>query len=96
MITQKKNWKSDIRKIVGEETKRVVQEETMRIVQEETRKIVKEELAFYPTKVEFYKKMDEVVTELQNLRDEVSVVTGYKDQIEDHEVRIEKLEQKVV
>ena len=35
---------------------------------------------------------DEIVGELQKLRDEVTIVTGYKDQIENHEDRIEKIE----
>ncbi len=35
---------------------------------------------------------DEILGEIKDLRDDVAVVTGYKDQIEDHEVRIDKLE----
>lgn len=35
---------------------------------------------------------DEILKEIQNLRVDVTIVTGYKDQIEDHEDRITKLE----
>ena len=35
----------------------------------------------------------EILGEIKKLREEVTVVTGYKDQIEDHEKRITKLEQ---
>lgn len=35
---------------------------------------------------------DEILSEVQKLREDVNVVTGYKDQIEDHETRIGKLE----
>lgn len=35
---------------------------------------------------------DAILKEIRDLREEVTIVTGYKDQIEDHETRIEKLE----
>jgi len=35
---------------------------------------------------------DDIIKEIKDLRDEVTLVTGYKDQIEDHEERIEKVE----
>lgn len=35
---------------------------------------------------------DDILKEIKDLREEVTVVTGYKDTIEDHETRIEKLE----
>lgn len=35
---------------------------------------------------------DQILTEIKKLREDVAVITGYKDQIEDHETRIEKLE----
>lgn len=38
---------------------------------------------------------DAILHEIRGLREEVAIVTGYKDQIEDHEVRIEKLEKKL-
>lgn len=36
---------------------------------------------------------DEIIGEIKSLREEVTIVTGYKDQIEHHEARITKLEQ---
>jgi len=38
---------------------------------------------------------DRVMGVLRDMRDEIAVLVGYKDDIEDHGVRIEKLEQKV-
>lgn len=35
---------------------------------------------------------DEILHEIKGLREEIALVIGYKDQIEDHEVRIEALE----
>lgn len=35
---------------------------------------------------------DTVLHEIQGLREDVTIVTGYKDQIEDQENRIEKIE----
>lgn len=38
---------------------------------------------------------NEILKEIQGLREEVAVVTGYKDQIEDHEERITSIEKKL-
>ena len=46
-----------------------------------------------PTKEEFNIKIDEILGEIKAMREELTVVTGYKDQIEDHETRIEKIEE---
>ena len=54
---------------------------------------IKEKIKFLPTKDEFYSKMDELMGEMKSMREEVAVVTGYKDQIENHETRISKLEE---
>ncbi len=35
---------------------------------------------------------DAILAEIQKMRDELAIIIGYKDQIEDHETRIEKLE----
>lgn len=37
--------------------------------------------------------LDKVMGELKAIREEQTIITGYKDQIEDHETRIEKLEE---
>lgn len=38
---------------------------------------------------------DEILREVVAMRQELSVVIGYRDRIEDHEVRIKKLEKEV-
>lgn len=38
---------------------------------------------------------DKVMGSIKEMKDEIAVLVGYKDDIEDHGVRIEKLEQKV-
>lgn len=38
---------------------------------------------------------DAILHEIQGLRQDVAIVTGYKDQIEDHETRIEAIEKKL-
>lgn len=35
---------------------------------------------------------DAILKELKDMREEVALVTGYKDQIEDHEIRLETVE----
>lgn len=60
---------------------------------DEIQKLIKINTRHLPTREEFYNKMDELMKELKDLREEVTVVTGYKDQIENHETRIIKLEE---
>ncbi|MCJ7739768.1 hypothetical protein MUP32_00425 [Candidatus Microgenomates bacterium] len=50
-----------------------------------------EKLKFLPSKEEFYRKMDELMGEIKAVREEQKVISGYKDQIEDHETRIGKV-----
>ena len=38
---------------------------------------------------------DDILTEIVKLREDVAVVTGYKDQIEDHETRLTTVETKL-
>jgi hypothetical protein len=46
-------------------------------------------------KDDILKFKDEILGEIVNLRDDFAVLTGYRDMIEDHGVRIEKLEHEV-
>ncbi len=39
--------------------------------------------------------LDEMMGEIKTMRDELAIVTGYKDQIEDHEVRIDLVEKRL-
>lgn len=56
-------------------------------------KLIDKRIKYLPTKEEFFTKMDQLMKEIKDLREEVTVVTSYKDQIEDHEIRITKLEE---
>lgn len=64
---------------------------------DEIEKIIDEKLdqkiKFLPTKDDFYTKMDEVMGELQEMREDLTVVSGYKDRLENHEERITRLEE---
>lgn len=51
-----------------------------------------EKFKFYPTKDELFTKLDKLMKEIKDMREEFAITTGYKDQIEDHEMRIEKVE----
>lgn len=52
-----------------------------------------QKIKFLPTKDEFYRKMDELMGEVQDMREDLTVFSGYKDQLENHEERIAKLEE---
>lgn len=53
---------------------------------------LEEKIKLLPSKDQFFSKMDEVMVELKTIREEQTVTSGCKDQLEDHEVRISKLE----
>lgn len=57
----------------------------------------KEDLKTHETK---YKEIvvsfkDEILHEIKAMREELTIITGYKDQIEDHEARIETIEKRL-
>ena len=55
----------------------------------------KEDLNRYALKEDLVNFKDEILYEIRSMRQELVVIIGYKDQIEDHEVRLEKLEKKI-
>lgn len=55
----------------------------------------KNDLKRFALKDDLVSFKDEILGEIKSLREEVTIVTGYKNQIEDHEVRIEKLEKTI-
>jgi hypothetical protein len=51
--------------------------------------ITREDLKYLPSKEEYYKREDEMMTELKAIREEITVQSG---QLSDHSDRIENLE----
>lgn len=60
---------------------------------DEIREVIREETKHLPSKDDFYDKMDEMMGEIKAVREEQKVISGCKDQIEDHETRIGKIEE---
>lgn len=54
---------------------------------------LEDKLRLLPTKDDFFNKMDQIMGELDKIREEQTVISAYKDQLEDHETRITKLEE---
>lgn len=52
----------------------------------------KDDLKTYATKSDMISFKDEILHEIKGLREEVTLVIGYKDQIEDIDFRVERLE----
>src|SRR3989344_4482853 len=52
----------------------------------------KEDLKNYATRDDLVNFKDSILTEIIKLREDIQVVIGYRDMIEDHDQRIEKLE----
>lgn len=48
----------------------------------------------FALKDDLVKFKDEILSEIIKLRDDITVVIGYRDMIENHELRITKLEKK--
>ena len=63
--------------------------EYIHVVKDEVKTELKTEL-----KTEILHSRDEIMNEIQNLRDDVAVVFSYRDMIENHDERIERLESK--
>lgn len=57
--------------------------------------VTKDDISHLPTKEEFYKKENEVVKELQGVRDEIDVLSGLQTKVNDHDRKIEKIEKKL-
>lgn len=62
-------------------------------IEELIEKKFNEKFKHLPTKDEFYTRMDKLMHKLNAIGEEVTVISGYKDQIEDHETRLGKVEQ---
>ncbi|MEK7597697.1 MAG: hypothetical protein AAB441_03580 [Patescibacteria group bacterium] len=52
----------------------------------------KDDLKNYATKDDLINFKDSILSEIIKLREDIEVVIGYRDMIEDHDQRIEKLE----
>lgn len=52
----------------------------------------KKDLDNYSTKKDMIDFKDTILQELKTIRDNQELITGYKDQIEEHDVRIEHIE----
>ena len=56
---------------------------------------LEKKIAYLPTKGEFYNSMDKVMGELKAIREENIVLSYMKRQVNDHEDRIEMVEEKL-
>ncbi len=65
-------------------------------VRQIVREEIQESIKHLPTRDQFYTKMDEVMGELKAIREEQTLITGrvtqHSDDLEEHDVRISKLE----
>jgi hypothetical protein len=52
----------------------------------------KDDLKAFATKIDLVDFKDAILHEIKGLREDVTLVTGYKDEIEDHDIRINRIE----
>lgn len=71
------------------------EEQIRKIVREEIKSEIESQTRLLPTKDEFFSAMSELMGEVKALREEHTIVQGYKDQLEDHESRLETIETKL-
>ena len=84
--------KSDLQQI-GKLVKAILGAELFDI-REKVKKI-EEKIKFLPTKEEFFKETDKLYSKMTKIEEERVVEAGWKDQIENHEGRIGKIEKKL-
>ncbi len=66
------------------------------LTEKDVQTLIKEMKNIFATKDEVVQFKDQILKEIKDLRDDVTVVVGYRDTIEDHEQRITKLERPIV
>lgn len=62
---------------------------------EEKQLVTRKDLKYLPTKDEFYKGMDSIMGELKTVREELTIISGLKRQVNNHEERLETIEGKL-
>ncbi len=81
---------------LSEEDHKNLREMTEIIVQEnlnlELGQTLDDKLSHFPTKEEFYSKEDEVLRELKTVREEMQILNGFHEKVNQHETKIEKLD----
>lgn len=67
------------------------------VIKEQAEKVLatKSDLKYLPTKTEFYNSMDKIMNELATMREESTVSTDIKRQVNEHEERLETIESKL-
>ena len=58
--------------------------------------LTKEDAKNFATRDDLLTFKDEIMFQILAMRDELAIVIGYRSHIEDHEIRIEKLEEQVL
>lgn len=79
--------------IVEEKVTSIVEDKVTSIVVEKVTDIIAENNQTLRSEIVQFK--DDILGEIVKLREDVAVVTGYKDQIENHEERITRVETKL-
>lgn len=88
MTLSKKDLKA-INKLIDSALEEKVPLIVRKELKKELRKELRKELSYLPTKKEFYKKMDEIIGELKNMRETYELAAP---KISNHEDRITSLE----
>lgn len=60
-----------------------------------TKDDLKKAIKYLPTKTEFYDANDKIMGELQAVREEITILSDMKRQVNDHEDRLETVEEKI-
>lgn len=91
---QDKKLATLISRVIDEKTKTVLATKDD-LKQFATKDDLKKAVSYLPTKEELYQKMDEVMGELSDVRDEITILADMKRQVNDHEDRLETIEEKL-
>jgi hypothetical protein len=86
------------KEIASEVTKRVTDDVTLNVTKSVTRNVTENVTEVFVEKIKEFKNeifdlLDKVMGELKAIREEQTVISSYKDQIENHETRLGKVEE---
>ncbi len=64
-------------------------------IDEDETLVRKSDISYLPTKDDFYNEMDKLMGELKTVREEITILSDTKRQVNNHEEKLAKIEEKL-
>lgn len=95
MVQKNLATKNDLKKALNNAVKNLVTTNELKADIRDLKEELEEKINHLPTKAEFYNSMDKLMGELEIIREENTVSVDMKRQVNDHEERLEAVEEKL-